>query len=234
MNDDIDDIILTILPIYWLSGLYGIIGSGVSGCTHLVTKEYFSPSTTVYLIRKYKVTKIFVVPPFISEIVNHPETTSESLSSLKVIKCSGCRLYPDIYTRIVDSNGNNLGVNELGQIVIFSKNPWKGYFNDPLLTSKAYKDGWYRTGDTGYFDDQGILYIVDRINDNIKMNGFHFAPSEVESVIYEMEGIREVCVLGLENRILVAAVVKEDYSNVDEDNILRHVAMKLEQFKHLH
>ena len=97
---------------------------------------------------------------------------------------------------IWDEDGASLPAGERGEVVLRGPKVFKGYWRDPDATAKAFAGGWFHTGDIGVKDDDGYLYIVDRLKDMIVSGGENIASSEVERVIYEHESVVEVAVVG--------------------------------------
>ena len=83
-----------------------------------------------------------------------------------------------------------------GEVVLRGPKVFKGYWRDPDATSAAFEGGWFHTGDIGLQDDDGYLYIVDRLKDMIVSGGENIASSEVERVLYEHESVVEAAVVG--------------------------------------
>ena len=105
-------------------------------------------------------------------------------------------LYSD--TRIVDDNNREVAPGERGEICLRGPNIMKGYWNRPDATAEAIdKEGWFHSGDVGYVDEDGFLFICDRLKDMVISGGENVYPAEVESVLYKHESIAEVAVLGL-------------------------------------
>ena len=87
--------------------------------------------------------------------------------------------------RIVDDDERSVSFGSVGEIEVRSPGLMSGYWNDEAKTRQAVHGGWLKTGDMGYFDGEGFLYIVDRRNDMIVTGGENVFPTEVESVLYE-------------------------------------------------
>jgi len=105
-------------------------------------------------------------------------------------------LYGDI--RVVDLNNRPLDHGERGEVCVRAPNVMKGYWNRPEATREAIDEqGWFHTGDVGYFDADGFLYLCDRVKDMVISGGENVYPAEVESVLYEHAAIAEVAVIGL-------------------------------------
>jgi len=99
-------------------------------------------------------------------------------------------------------------VGDAGEIWVRGDNVFKGYLDDPEATARVLSpDGWLRTGDIGYCDDDGRLYLVDRAKDLVIVSGFNVYPSEVEDVILELGSVAQVAVIGVEDPLTGEAVV---------------------------
>lgn len=98
---------------------------------------------------------------------------------------------------LVEPDGTPVDVGDTGEVVVRSPGVFKGYLNSPELTDAVLTDdGWFWTGDVGVFDDDGYLYLVDRIKDLIIVSGFNVYPSEVEGVLVEHPDVRGAVVVG--------------------------------------
>ncbi|XP_017027957.1 uncharacterized protein [Drosophila kikkawai] len=147
------------------------------------------------------------------------------------------RPYPGVKVRIVGDNGENLGHNELGEIYALTGRVWNGYYGNPEATESLQDaEGWFHTGDLGYFDEQNLLYVVDRCKDNLKYQSIHYWPSEIESVISELDEVQEVCVVGVPNKLTDddagALVVRCKGSTISSQDIVDHVARRLTAVHH--
>jgi fatty-acyl-CoA synthase len=110
-----------------------------------------------------------------------------------------------------------------------------GYLNDPERTAAAFKGGWFHSGDLGYYDEHGLLHVVDRKKDMIKTGGENVASREVEEIIYRHNGVHEVAVFGLPHPVwveaVVAAVVPRDGTILTEEDLFSHCRAHLAGFK---
>ena len=94
-------------------------------------------------------------------------------------------------------NGVDLGVHESGEIWIRGPQVMQGYWRSPEATSSVLDDeGWLRTGDVGYADDNGFFYIVDRVKELIKYKGFQVAPAELEAILLSHTAVSDAAVIG--------------------------------------
>ena len=104
-------------------------------------------------------------------------------------------MYSD--TRIVDDNNRPLPAGERGEICLRGPNIMKGYWNRPEATAAAIdQEGWFHSGDVGYFDEDGFLFICDRLKDMVISGGENVYPVEVEGALYKHASIAEVAVIG--------------------------------------
>ncbi|MCX5383373.1 class I adenylate-forming enzyme family protein [Streptomyces sp. NBC_00083] len=104
---------------------------------------------------------------------------------------------PQTVVRIVDLEGNEVPFGEQGEIVVSGPQVVPGYWRRPDATAEAFPDGELRTGDIGFMDRDGWLYVVDRMKDMINASGFKVWPREVEDVLYTHPAVREVAVVGI-------------------------------------
>ncbi|KAH8376565.1 hypothetical protein KR093_000122, partial [Drosophila rubida] len=138
------------------------------------------------------------------------------------------RVLPGNKLKIVSPENESLGPNKLGEILIHPGQYWDGYYNDPEESRNFQdRDGWLYTGDTGYVDDDGFLYISGRIKDMIKYNGIMYYPSEVEDVISQMPDVAEVCVFGMHHDTTwmqsAAAVVLKRGAKITGEDVVKFV-----------
>ena len=99
--------------------------------------------------------------------------------------------------RVVDANDQPLPPGEMGEIVTRSDLVMSGYWNDPEASANTLRNGWLHTGDVGYFDDHGYLFLMDRMKDLIISGGENIYAREIEEVIVQHPAVREVAVIGV-------------------------------------
>ncbi len=99
--------------------------------------------------------------------------------------------------RLVDTNDAEVPSGEIGEIVVRGHNVMKGYYNNPIATEEAFRNDWFHTGDIARADEDGFLYIVDRVKDMIIRGGFNVYPRELEEVLYQHPAVREAAVVGV-------------------------------------
>ena len=142
---------------------------------------------------------------------------------------------PIVDIRIVDERGRSLAGGQHGEICIRSAVVASGYLNQPAATAAAFRDGWLHTGDVGYLDDEGFLYIVDRIKDIIIRGGENISCIEVEEALYRHPDVLEAVVFSLPDErlgeIVGAAVTISPHSDVTEAELRSFVGDRLAAFK---
>ena len=145
------------------------------------------------------------------------------------------RVVPIMGVKIVDPNGSEQPNGEVGEVCLSGPMLIRGYWNRPEATAESIRDGWLHTGDLGYLDDQGFLYVVDRIKDMVLRGGENVYCSEVEAAIFEHKNIHEVAVFGLPHERLgeevVAALLPTPGKTIDIDELTAFLAERIAPFK---
>jgi long-chain acyl-CoA synthetase len=112
--------------------------------------------------------------------------------------------------RVVNEDGVDLPAGSIGEVWIYGPNNVQGYWNKPEETAKAFTNGWFHSGDAGFVDEDGFVYIVDRIKDMVLRGGENVYCVEVETVLFEHDAVKDCAVIGLPHEKLgeeVAAVI---------------------------
>ena len=137
--------------------------------------------------------------------------------------------------RVIGEDGRTLPAGERGELCIKSPANILGYWNKPEATAEAFVDGWFHTGDVAYLDEDGFVYIVDRIKEIIIRGGENISCLEVEAAIYAHPGIHEVAVFGLPDErlgeIVGAAVVLRDGVTMTAEELRTYLSAHLASFK---
>jgi steroid-24-oyl-CoA synthetase len=124
---------------------------------------------------------------------------------------------------------------DVGELWIKGPNVVKGYWNKPEATAAAFTAGWLHSGDLVRIDDEGFLYILDRVKDMLIRGGENVYCVEVEDALYSHPGVMDAAVIGIPHRVLgeeVGAVVQvTPGARPDEDELKRHVGSRLAAFK---
>ncbi len=153
------------------------------------------------------------------------------------LKAAG-KPYPGVSIRCIDGEGNALAPGEVGEICIHSPANMVGYWNRPDATAETLVDGWIHTGDAGFLDEDGYVYVHDRVKDMIIYAGENIYPAEVESVLCGHPGVSEAAVIGIPDdrwgELVKAIVVRhtcEGTPPVRTRELLAHARGQLADFK---
>jgi steroid-24-oyl-CoA synthetase len=143
---------------------------------------------------------------------------------------------PGTDVRIVDPGGGlDARAGDIGELWVRGPNVVRGYWNRPAETSEAFTDGWFHTGDLGYIDADGYVYVVDRLKDVVIRGGENVYCAEVENVLFQHPAVFDAAVIGLPDPVLgeeVAAVIQpRPGTGADADDIRAFAAARLAAFK---
>ena len=142
---------------------------------------------------------------------------------------------PGVEVKIIDENDNELPRGEVGEVAARGPNVMLGYWRQKELSDKALLNGWMHTGDGGYMNEDGYVYIVDRVKDMIISGGENIYSAEVENTIYQLDGVIECAVIGIPNKewgeIVHAIVRKDPNSKINEEDIIVHSKKLIAGFK---
>ena len=140
-----------------------------------------------------------------------------------------------VEVRLVDSGGADVPQGVAGEIIIRAPTVTAGYWLDPELTARQVVDGWLHTGDMGYFDAEGFLYISGRKSDMIVSGGMRIFPAEIESVLMEHPSVADVAVIGLLDekwgQTVCAVVMPVDGAAIDEPELIEYCSERLASYK---
>lgn len=239
--------IMTILPLFHVFGMTGIMNMGIAFGAELILVPKFDPGECAKLIHTKRPTLMPGVPTIFIAFLNHPKIRNYDLSSLKHCLSGGAPLPVEVYREFTELSGANMpegyGLSETspGAVSIPSEGPREGsigipisgtvvsirslddpniemplgergelcikgpqvmlgYWNKPEATAEVMVGDFFRTGDVGYMDEDGYLYIVDRIKDMILCSGYNVYPRQIEEAIYEHPAVEEVTVIGIPNQ----------------------------------
>ena len=146
---------------------------------------------------------------------------------------------PNTQTRIVDPvRGEDLGIDEDGEICVRGPQVMKGYLNNPQATAATIDpDGWLHTGDIGHIDADGHVYVVDRLKELIKYKGFQVPPAELEAVLLRHPDVTDAAVIGLPDEdageIPVGYVTLRPDTSTTPEEIQRFVASQVASYKQI-
>jgi fatty-acyl-CoA synthase len=239
----------------------------------------FTPERSLQLLLRHKITTFLASVIFFERIAVLPEFETADLSSIVFAQISGARVNPALLVRYrehgvvlrqaygsTEAGGawaarNETAISEpekAGRGAMFSEFAIKGkdggfapagYWNNEAATKDAFRDGWLHTGDLGVLDERGNLTFIDRFKDIIISGGLNISAMEVESVIAEVDGVREVVVLptkdeqfgetplaivyGEAGRISIPAVIAHCNAQLSNYKVPRYVAIEAEPLPRL-
>lgn len=143
---------------------------------------------------------------------------------------------PGVRLRLIDSDGQDVLVGDAGEIRVQGPNVFRGYWNDPEATAGALTDdGWLKTGDIAVVNDDGFLFLVDRMKDLIIVSGFNVYPAEVESVLVQHPAVAAAAVVGVQHphsgEAVKAYVVVKSGMSIEEDDVIAFAERYLARYK---
>jgi long-chain acyl-CoA synthetase len=159
---------------------------------------------------------------------DHDEKAPERLKS-----CG--KAMTGIEIRVIDASGADVATGEVGEIITRSPQTMMGYWNQPEATRRAIRDDWFHTGDAGYLDTDGYIYIYDRVKDMIISGGENIYPAEVESALFSHPAVADVAVIGVPDdkwgEAVKAMVVKKPGGEVAPEELMSFVRERIAGYK---
>ena len=145
------------------------------------------------------------------------------------------KAYPGLGIKVVSEDGAEVKQGDVGEIVMSGPIVMKGYWNKPEATEKSVKDGWFYTGDAGYFDKDGYLFIHDRVKDMIVSGGENIYPAEVENAVFGHAAIADVAVIGVPDEkwgeAVKAIIVLKPGMSVTAEEIIAYTRTRIASYK---
>ncbi|MGA5130889.1 AMP-binding protein [Streptomyces olivoreticuli] len=213
----------------------------------VVLHRAFDPGEVLAAVERERITCLWLLPPLLHRLLDHPAAATTDLSSLRRITYGGSpasparllqakelfgpvlyggygqseaghitelapeehtpdrltahatvgRPAPGVEIAVRDEDGNPVAPGRTGEVTVRSPQAMTGYWRQPELTAEVLRDGWVRTGDVGYLDDEGFLYLVDRLKDMIIVVGGHVYPTELEELLLTHPGVAACAVFGV-------------------------------------
>ena len=137
--------------------------------------------------------------------------------------------------KVVDDDDREVPDGELGEIVLRGENILKGYFKNPEANERAFRGGWFHTGDIGYRDKEGFFFIVDRKSDMIIRGGENIYPREIDEVLYEHPAVAAAATIGVPDPLygeeVAAFIVLKNGTEVTEEQVINYCKSKLADYK---
>lgn len=165
--------------------------------------------------------------------VEHIRALADENQKKKLASCG--RAIVGVETRVVDSEDREVSVGEVGELCARGENIMMGYWGKPEDTQNALRNGWLHTGDLVRMDEEGYIYIIDRLKDIIISGGENISSREVEEVLYEHPDVLEAAVIGVPDpywgESVKAVVVLKDKASITEDELIGFCKQRLSSFK---
>jgi acyl-CoA synthetase (AMP-forming)/AMP-acid ligase II len=141
----------------------------------------------------------------------------------------------NVEVKIVNENGEDMQPGDVGEVIVRGYHIMKGYWNLPEATAEVLKDGWIYTGDLGYFDPNGYIFLVDRKRDVIISGAFNIYPKEIEDVIITHPKVKDVAVIGVPDEkwgeAVKAVVTLKEGAQITEQEIIDYCRNRMASFK---
>ncbi|GCD38225.1 fatty acid CoA ligase [Streptomyces chrestomyceticus JCM 4735] len=213
----------------------------------VVLQEGFDAGAVLAAVARERITHMWLLPPLLYHLLDHPDLATTDLSSLTRITYGGCpaspsrlrqgldllgpvlygwygqseallltemspeehgrtgqggqitvgRPVPGVTVEIRDEDGHRLPPDTGGEVYVRSEGMMTGYWKKPELTAQVIRDGWIRTGDVGYLDDAGYLYLMDRVKDMVIVVGGHVYPGELEDLLHTHPDVAHCAAFGV-------------------------------------
>ncbi|XP_059481739.1 uncharacterized protein LOC132200352 [Neocloeon triangulifer] len=279
---------LSILPMFHIYGLNGVMNLALYRGHHLITLPRFEPQTFVETIKKYNPNTVCMAPALIAFVSQTSDLTSEDLKGLQIAmngsaavptsiadqlntkinnpefilktgygltetsccasmtpttlrpgKIASCGMnIPLSEVKIADETGRALAQGKTGELLFRGKNVMKGYLNNEKATRETItEDGWLKTGDIAYVDDEGYIFVVGRMKELIKVKGFQVSPTELEEQLVKISGVLDAAVIGVADEksgeVPKAFLVKKSDSSLSEQEVMDFLKDKVAPYKQL-
>jgi long-chain acyl-CoA synthetase len=204
-----------------------LFGYGAAPASSTLLKHFHSRFPSVELVSMYGATELSPM----ATAVNHAERFVDDGQRAR----TAGRPLVGVDVRVVDERGDECPTGVIGEVVVRGPNVMAGYWDKPDATAKALRGGWYHTGDLGHFDDEGLLYLVDRLKDMIVTGGENVYSTEVEEVVARHPAVAECAVFAVPDdvwgEIVAVAVVSREAFEVGAADLQAHCRAGLAGYK---
>jgi long-chain acyl-CoA synthetase len=145
------------------------------------------------------------------------------------------RPMPGVEVRLTDDEGNEVGVNQPGELWSRSVGTFGEYLNKPEATQRNFRDGFFTVGDVAYRDDEGYIYICDRKVDMIISGGVNIYPAEIEAVLHQHPDVEDCAVIGIPDpewgEQIKAVVKRRDSSALTDQQVIQFLGERIADYK---
>ncbi|XP_041981331.1 4-coumarate--CoA ligase 1-like [Aricia agestis] len=140
--------------------------------------------------------------------------------------------------RVVDPNtGENVGVGKEGELWLSGPNIMQGYYRNQQATDEVMDNGWFKSGDIGKYDENGLVYLTDRIKELIKVKGFQVAPAELEAILLTHPAVADCAIMGIPDamsgEVPKAFVVTKPGKSLADEEVMQYVNTKVISYKNI-
>jgi acyl-CoA synthetase (AMP-forming)/AMP-acid ligase II len=252
-SPEIEERNLLTVPLYHVAGMQAVMAAVYGGRT-LVLMKQFEVKEWLGSVQKERVTRAMLVPTMLKRVIDDPDFAKYDLSSLQVITygaegteeekeiklkrltSSIGKPLSDVEVKIIDEQGSALPPHEVGEIAARGPRIVKSYWGDEEKSSGLITDdGWLHTGDMGWMDEDGYIYLAGRGDDMIIRGGENISPEEVEDVLYSYTKVEEAAIIGIHDpewgQQPLAVVVLKEGQEATEEEIIEYCRPKLAGFK---
>jgi long-chain acyl-CoA synthetase len=206
-----------------------LVAYGASPITEQVLRDAMAQFATAKFVQVYGLTETTGAVVQLDAADHDPENRPELLRSAG-------KPYPWVELRVVGAGGEDVAPGDIGEIWIKGVQVMVGYWNNPEETARAITpDGWFRSGDAGYLDEHGYLFLHDRVKDMIVSGGENVYPAEVENAVMGCPGVADVAVIGVPDEkwgeAVKAIVVKQADADVSPEQVIAWTRDRIAGFK---
>nr|CAB3494121.1 unnamed protein product [Digitaria exilis] len=241
-NGEGHNVFLCFLPMFHIFGMSVITLGQLQRGNTIVVMSGFDMDAVLAAVERHRVTYLFSAPPVMVALAKHGSGGRYDLSSLRCIGSGAAPLGKEIMEAVAEKFPyaeiiQGYGMTETSGIISL-ENLQKGrYFNNVQATEFTIKQGWLHTGDLGYFDERGQLYVVDRLKELIKYKGFQIAPAELEGLLESHAEILEAIVIPCPDpeagEVPIAYVVRSPKSSLSEVDVQKFIENQVAYYKRL-
>ncbi len=164
-----------------------------------------------------------------------PVVTLNPLKGKRKAGSIGKSIAEGIKLKIVDDKDNEVGVGQIGELLVKGPNVMQGYYRQPEASAETIKNGWLYTGDMAKFDEDGYVYIVGRKKEMINVRGLNVYPREIEEALYQNPKVKEAAVIGIEDahkgEVPKGFVVLKETEEASEQEIIQYLRQRLASYK---